>query len=234
MSRPSAPIPSSPATRPGLRPPRGVGGRRAAHHAQIYGYTVVDASTVMATHLSTDPDARRRAARPPEMQQLLDHLTKKRRSSPKTWCPSCMRCARCRRCCKTCSTKSVHIRDMRTILDVLAEHAPNARKPNELTALVRSPWAAPSPSRCSRARRTAGDRPGPGSLDGALQQALTSSAGSSPAWPNTCCARRRPPPCARSSWAGAGAARAAPLRVLLSRFLRRAAATEGAFPGGDP
>ena len=69
------------------------------------------------------------AARPPRART--------RRSWSRTSCRSCCRSRRCRRCCRTCSTKACTIRDMRTILEALAEHAPRTQDAAELTAPVR-------------------------------------------------------------------------------------------------
>ena len=48
--------------------------------------------------------------------------------------------------------EDVSIRDMRTVLDTLAEHAGQQKDPNELTALVRIALGRPLPSSGSRAK----------------------------------------------------------------------------------
>jgi flagellar biosynthesis protein FlhA len=150
--------------------------------AQVYGYTVVDASTVVATHLNhlMHRSTRRTAGPPGGAASCWIACRRMRPAWSKTWCPSCCRSPPCRRCCRTCWTKSVPIRDMRTILEALAEHA--ARERRERTDLADRGW------RCRRAI-VQHIFPGEGelqvigldsSLDRVLLQALSSGGGLEP------------------------------------------------------
>jgi flagellar biosynthesis protein FlhA len=96
--------------------------------AQSMGYTVVDAGTVVATHLNhlITTHASELLGRV-EVQALLDHLARKRPSWSKTWCRKSCRCRRCRKVLQNLLIEGVHIRDMRTIIETLSEHAGRPR-----------------------------------------------------------------------------------------------------------
>ncbi|MEQ1882092.1 MAG: flagellar biosynthesis protein FlhA [Burkholderiales bacterium] len=106
--------------------------------AQVYGYTVVDAGTVVATHLNHL--IQRHAAEllgRQEVQSLLDHLAK---DSPKLiddLVPKIVPLAVLQKTLQSLLEEGVPIRDARTILEVLAEHGTRTQDPNELTAQVR-------------------------------------------------------------------------------------------------
>ena len=106
--------------------------------AQTYGYTVVDASTVVATHLSHL--MQRHAADllgRGEVQALIDHLNK---HSPKLIddvVPKMLPLSTLQKVLGNLLEESVHIRDMRTVIEVLAEHAPRTQDAQELTAVTR-------------------------------------------------------------------------------------------------
>ncbi|QEA40258.1 flagellar biosynthesis protein FlhA [Pistricoccus aurantiacus] len=106
-------------------------------HAQVYGYTVVDASTVVATHLnhllhrySSEMLGRQ------EVQQLLDKLGENDKALVEEVVPKAVSLTTLQRLLQNLLEEQVSIRDMRTILDVLAEHGAS-QDPNDLTALVR-------------------------------------------------------------------------------------------------
>jgi flagellar biosynthesis protein FlhA len=106
--------------------------------AQQYGYTVVDASTVVATHISTllQTHAADLLGRQ-ELQQLIDHLS---RDTPKFFedvVPKLLPMSTLQRVLQNLLEEGVHIRDMRTIIEVLAANAPRTQDANELTALAR-------------------------------------------------------------------------------------------------
>ncbi|WP_251978210.1 flagellar biosynthesis protein FlhA [Salinicola avicenniae] len=106
--------------------------------AQIYGYTVVDASTVVATHLNhllheNAGDMLGRA----EVQQLLDKVSEQQKSLVEDVVPKLLPLTTVQRILQNLLAEDVPIRDMHTIMDVLAEFAPQQTDPNELTALVR-------------------------------------------------------------------------------------------------
>ncbi|TBW12461.1 flagellar biosynthesis protein FlhA [Azotobacter chroococcum subsp. isscasi] len=108
-------------------------------HGQIYGYTVVDAGTVTATHLNHllhrhAGDLLGRS----EVQRLLDKLGEENKALVEEVVPKLVPLSTLQRILQALLEEDVSIRDMRTILDALAEHA--AAHPGdvqELTALVR-------------------------------------------------------------------------------------------------
>ncbi|NIC37121.1 flagellar biosynthesis protein FlhA [Halomonas desiderata] len=107
-------------------------------HAQVYGYTVVDAGTVIATHLNHllhrhAPEMLGRQ----EVQKLLDKLGEEQKSLVEDVVPKAVNLTALQRILQNLLEEDVSIRDMRTILDTLAEYAPHQQDINELTALVR-------------------------------------------------------------------------------------------------
>lgn len=107
-------------------------------HAQVYGYTVVDASTVIATHLNHllhrhSPEMLGRQ----EVQKLLDKLGDDQKSLVEEVVPKAISLTVLQRILQNLLDEDVSIRDMRSVLDILAEHAGQQKDPNELTALVR-------------------------------------------------------------------------------------------------
>ena len=107
-------------------------------HAQVYGYTVVDASTVVATHLNhlLHRHAAEMLGRA-EVQKLLDKLREEQESLVDDVVPKAISLTVLQRLLQNLLDEDVSIRDMRTILDTLAEHAAQQQDVNELTALVR-------------------------------------------------------------------------------------------------
>ncbi len=105
-------------------------------HAQVYGYTVVDASTVAATHLNHllhrhSSDLLGRS----EVQQLLDKLDK---ALVEEVVPKQVSLTALQRILQSLLDEDVSIRDMRSILDALAEHAATLQgDAQELAAMVR-------------------------------------------------------------------------------------------------
>ncbi len=107
-------------------------------HAQVYGYTVVDAGTVIATHLNHllhrhAPEMLGRQ----EVQKLLDKLGEEQKSLVEDVVPKAVNLTALQRILQNLLEEDVSIRDMRTILDTLAEYAPHQQDTSELTALVR-------------------------------------------------------------------------------------------------
>jgi flagellar biosynthesis protein FlhA len=107
-------------------------------HAQAMGYTVVDAGTVVATHMShlIQSHAAELLGRQ-EVQQLLDHLGKIAPKLTEDLVPKLLTLATVQKVMQNLLDEGMHIRDMRTILETLAEHAPHTQDTNVLTALVR-------------------------------------------------------------------------------------------------
>jgi flagellar biosynthesis protein FlhA len=106
--------------------------------AQSMGYTVVDAGTVIATHLNhlITTHASELLGRM-EVQSLLDHLAKDAPKLVEDLVPKVVSLSTLQKVLQNLLQEGVHIRDMRTIIETLSEHAGSAQDPNDLTALVR-------------------------------------------------------------------------------------------------
>ncbi len=107
-------------------------------HAQSMGYTVVDASTVIATHINhmislhaSDLLGRQ------EVQQLLDHISKESPKLVEDLVPKVLSLSTIQKVLQNLLSEGVHIRDMRTIIETLSEFASQTQDANELTAQVR-------------------------------------------------------------------------------------------------
>jgi flagellar biosynthesis protein FlhA len=107
-------------------------------YAQTLGYTVVDAGTVVATHLNhlVHSHSAELLGRM-EVQQLLDRLAKDSPKLVEDLIPKLLSLSTLQKILQNLLEENVHIRDMRTIVDALAEHAVRIQDPHELTALVR-------------------------------------------------------------------------------------------------
>lgn len=107
-------------------------------YAQSLGYTVVDASTVIATHLNyvITQNAAELLGRQ-EVQQLLDHLAKDMPKLVEDIDPKTIPLSVIQKVLQNLLMEGVHIRDMRTIIETISEHAIKTQDPTELTALVR-------------------------------------------------------------------------------------------------
>ncbi|HEX7650125.1 MAG TPA: flagellar biosynthesis protein FlhA [Noviherbaspirillum sp.] len=106
--------------------------------AQAMGYTVVDAGTVVATHMNhlITSHAAELLGRQ-ETQQLLDHLAKEAPKLAEDLVPKLIPLSTLQKVLQNLLAEGVHIRDMRTILETLSEYAAHTQDPNELTAMVR-------------------------------------------------------------------------------------------------
>ncbi len=106
--------------------------------AQTYGYTVVDAGTVVATHLSKviNDHAPELLGRE-ETQELLDHVAKQSPKLVEDLVPKQLSVATVQKVLQLLLEEKVHLRDMRTILETLSEHASRTQDPEELAAAVR-------------------------------------------------------------------------------------------------
>ncbi|OIR15941.1 flagellar biosynthesis protein FlhA [mine drainage metagenome] len=106
--------------------------------AQVMGYTVVDAGTVVATHMShlIHTHAAELLGRQ-ELQQLLDHLGKLAPKLTEDLVPKLLPLSTVQKVMQNLLDEGMHIRDMRTILETLAEHAPQTQDTTVLTGLVR-------------------------------------------------------------------------------------------------
>ena len=106
--------------------------------AQSAGYTVVDASTVIATHISQllHVHAAELLGRG-ELQHLLDHVAKDSPRLVEDLVPKLLPMSVVQRVLQNLLDEQVHIRDMRSILEVLAAHGGRTQDAAELTAEVR-------------------------------------------------------------------------------------------------
>jgi len=106
--------------------------------AQTYGYTVVDAGTVIATHISKviNEHAPELLGRE-ETQQLLDHASRDTPKLVEDLTPKALPLATIQKVLQNLLEEKVHIRDMRTILETLAEHAGKTQDADGLTEAVR-------------------------------------------------------------------------------------------------
>jgi len=191
--------------------------------AQVYGYTVVDACTVMATHLNhlIQTHAAELLGRQ-EVQQLLDQIGKTAPKLTEDLVPKVLSLSTLHKVLQNLLDEEVPIRDMRTILDVMAEHAPTIKDPTELTTLTRLALG-----RAITQQLFPGDIEMQvigldGSLDGVLQQALTNSSGIEPGIADNLLQQAQAA-IVRQEQMGLAPVLVVQhsLRVLLSRFLRR-------------
>jgi flagellar biosynthesis protein FlhA len=92
--------------------------------AQIAGFTVVDSETVLATHLShlMQVQAAKLLSRT-ETQELVDHVAKLAPKLIEEVVPKMVSIATFQKVLQLLLEESVNIRDMRTIIETLAEHA---------------------------------------------------------------------------------------------------------------
>jgi flagellar biosynthesis protein FlhA len=106
--------------------------------AQGMGYTVVDAGTVVATHLNhlITTHASELLGRS-EVQALLDHLGKEAPKLVEDLVPKMVSLSTLQKVLQNLLMEGVHIRDMRSVIETLAEHAVHTNDPGDLTALVR-------------------------------------------------------------------------------------------------
>jgi flagellar biosynthesis protein FlhA len=106
--------------------------------AQSMGYTVVDASTVVATHLNhlITTHASELLGRA-EVQALLDHIAKESPKLVEDLVPKVVSLSTLQKVLQNLLIEGVHIRDMHSVIETLSEHAMRIQDPNELTALVR-------------------------------------------------------------------------------------------------
>jgi flagellar biosynthesis protein FlhA len=191
--------------------------------AQVLGYTVVDACTVMATHLNhlIQTHAAELLGRQ-EVQQLLDQIGKTAPKLTEDLVPKIISLSTLHKVLQNLLDEEVSIRDMRTILDVMAEHAPTVKDAAELTSLTRLALG-----RAITQQLFPGDSELQvigldGALDSVLQQALANNNGIEPGLANSLMQQTRAA-IARQEQMGLAPVLVVQhsLRVLLSRFLRR-------------
>ncbi len=111
---------------------------RQKEQAQMAGFTVVDCSTVVATHLShiMQTQAAKLLGRV-ETQQLVDHVTKLAPKLIEDVVPKMVGIAALQKVLQLLLEEGVHIRDMRSIVECLAEYAATVTDPAELARRIR-------------------------------------------------------------------------------------------------
>lgn len=200
--------------------------------AQVAGYTVVDASTVVATHLNhlMHRHGANLLSRQ-EVQQLIERLGREAPKLVEDFVPKTISVTTFQKVLQGLLTEEVPIRDMRTIIDTIAEHAPR------LTAQAAATGGQPDVGELiALVRRSLGRAitqqwfPGEGDLlvigldvklERVLSQAMATSGGLEPGLAETLL--RETEACVARQEAQGNAPVllvSPPLRAPLSRFLR--------------
>jgi flagellar biosynthesis protein FlhA len=110
----------------------------ARDHAQTLGYTVVDPSTVIATHLSFIIQSHaHEIIGHEEVQQLLNTLSKSAPKLVEDLVPRVLPLSVVVRVLQGLLAERVPIRNIRAIVETLAEHAPKSQDPTALLSNVR-------------------------------------------------------------------------------------------------
>lgn len=106
--------------------------------AQVFGYTVVDNTTILATHISEiiKKHAHELVGRQ-ELQQLLDSLSSTLPKVVEELVPSLLSLGTVLRVVKNLLKENVSIRDLRSILETLADYGGVTKDPETLTEYVR-------------------------------------------------------------------------------------------------
>jgi flagellar biosynthesis protein FlhA len=134
----AAQLPGTPTTDPAFGLPAVWIDERHKEAAQMAGFTVVDCATVVATHLShlMQVNAARLLGRV-ETQALVEHVTKLAPKLIEDVVPKMVGIATLQRVLQLLLEEGVHIRDMRSIVECLAEHAATVTDPQELARRIR-------------------------------------------------------------------------------------------------
>ncbi|MBX9795163.1 MAG: flagellar biosynthesis protein FlhA, partial [Burkholderiaceae bacterium] len=111
---------------------------RQRESAQMSGFTVVDCSTVVATHLShlMQLHAAKLLGRV-EVQNLVEHVTKLAPKMIEDVVPKMVAIPALQKVLQLLLEEGVHIRDMRSIVESLAENASTVTDPAELARRIR-------------------------------------------------------------------------------------------------
>ena len=106
--------------------------------AEVAGYTVVDHATVLATHLTEVIRAHAHdLIGRQEVQELLDSLAKTHPKVVEELVPNLLPLGQVVRVLQNLLREQIAVRDLRTILETLADQAPAIRDPEVLTEYVR-------------------------------------------------------------------------------------------------
>jgi flagellar biosynthesis protein FlhA len=136
------------------------------------------APTVVATHLShlMQVNAAKLLGRVSRRRQLVEHVTKLAPKLIEDVVPKMVGIATLQTVLQLLLEEGVHIRDMRSIVECLAEHAATVTDPAELAAASVCTWRRPSCSRSTAGEGAGRDRARP-ELERLVTQALTSPHG---------------------------------------------------------
>ncbi len=131
-------LPGTPTTDPAFGLPATWIEERQREMAQMNGFTVVDCATVVATHLShlMQVNAARLLGRV-ETQQLVEHVTKQAPKLIEDVIPKMVGIATLQKVLQLLLDEGVHIRDMRSIVECIAENAAQVTDPGELARRIR-------------------------------------------------------------------------------------------------
>ncbi len=131
-------LPGTPTTDPAFGLPAIWIDASLREQAQALGYTVVDAGTVVATHINHVilSNAAELLGRQ-ETQALLDHIAKDAPKLIEDLVPKQISISVVQRVLQNLLEEGVNIRDMHTIIETLAEQAVRTQEPLELTSQVR-------------------------------------------------------------------------------------------------
>ena len=134
----STPLIGTPTTDPAFGLPAHWIDERQKEAAQMAGFTVVDSETVMATHLShlMQVHAAKLLSRT-ETQQLVEHVARQAPKLIEEVVPKMVSISTFQKVLQLLLEDAVHIRDIRTIVETLAEYAPATQDPVELARRVR-------------------------------------------------------------------------------------------------
>ena len=154
-----------------LRPARDLGRRRIKEEAAMQGFTVVDAATVLSTHLTEMlKNNMSDLLSYGEVQKLLKDLPKEQAELLKDLVPTLITTSGIQRVLQILLAERVSIRDLSTILEGIADGAGSSRNPRHSGRACARPHLAPDlravhqPQRlpaAHRACRRSGNRPSP-------------------------------------------------------------------------
>jgi len=132
------PLIGTPTTDPAFGLPAHWIDEKQKESAQMAGFTVVDSETVLATHLShlMQVQAARLLSRT-ETQDLVEHVTRLAPKLIEEVVPKMIPVATFQKVLQLLLEEGVHVRDIRTIIEAIAEHAPHTTDPAELARRVR-------------------------------------------------------------------------------------------------
>ena len=190
------------------------------------GYTVVDAGTVVATHLNhiITQHAAELLGRQ-EVQLLLDHLVKTTPKLIEDLVPKLIPLATLQKVLQNLLTEGVHIRDMRSILETLTEHATRTQSAPELTEAVRANLGRAIVQQIFPGNAEVQVIALDGQLEGILSQAVGAAGDGASLEPGLADTLLRETAAAAARQESQGVTPVllvpGPLRALLSRFLRR-------------